>query len=75
MKYGEIGDECWTQDCYEKSTHLLTMRVRTEGYQYEVTYPYCLRDAMYFAGWLPYCYPGKQELVSIMPPSSEMFGR
>jgi hypothetical protein len=68
-------DVCWAAGCNKPSTHTLTTRVLPdeafpEGWLNEVRY--CLNDALYFAAWLPYCYPDQYELVSIMPPASEL---
>lgn len=69
-------DTCHTAGCNNPTTHTLTMRVvfNTDGMEPVVTeIGYCLKDALYFAAWLPYCYPGEQELISITPPCSELF--
>ena len=80
MKYGEIGERCWAGvPCSEVSTHILTTQAKVNlgdaVHEMTVESAYCLDHALYFAAWLPYCYPGEYELVSIMPPASELFGR
>lgn len=74
MKMGDIGEPCYAARCVQDASHILTMRVRGKpNIQSEIAY--CLKDALYFAAWLPYCYPGEQELISITPPASELFNR
>jgi hypothetical protein len=69
---------CTAIRCNKDATHTLTTKVlrgndgRPDFIQ-EVRY--CLDDALYFAAWLPYCYPGEYELISITPPASELFYR
>lgn len=69
--------ECTAIPCSKDATHTLTTRVVATD-----TFPemiketrYCLTCALHFAAWLPYCYPGEYELISITPPASELFGR
>ena len=73
MTYGSIGEECYATTCHETATHEVTTKDISNGPVSEVTAAYCLKDALYFAAWLPYCYPDEYELVSIMPPASELF--
>ena len=76
MENGAKGEKCWSSQCYKVSTHVLTTNVKTRGLRdMEVKTHYCLECAVYFAGWLPYCYPDEQELISIEPPARELFGR
>jgi hypothetical protein len=73
----KADDDCIAHPCNHKATHVLTMKVMADGNfpKWETKNDYCLEHAIYFAGWLPYCYPGKYEVVSITPPASELFGR
>jgi hypothetical protein len=68
---------CWAASCHKTFTHTLKMRVLPTGDmpEWESEIGYCLEHALYFAAWLPYCYPGEQELISIMPPASELFSK
>jgi hypothetical protein len=77
MKYGKIGDECWTALCTKRSTHVLSTihHIGDEIGDMKVKTAYCLEHALYFAAWLPYCYPDQYKLVSIKPSADEMFGR
>lgn len=76
-KYGEIGDECYASGCKSESTHVVTIEIATRREHGTILSKtaYCLHDALYFAAWLPYCYPGEYELISIAPPVSELFDR
>lgn len=60
-----------------EATHTVTIKViKSKGVpEWLNEIEYCLTDAMYFAAWLPYCYPGEYELISIMPPAAELFNR
>ena len=71
----KLDGECWAASCRKLATHTLTTKVlASDGFpEWEKETRYCLDDALYFAAWLPYCYPGEYELVSIMPPASELF--
>jgi hypothetical protein len=71
MQYGEIGEECWASSCPETATHVVTTYYKKM--EMEMGTAYCLKDAMYFAAWLPYCYPDEYTLISITPPASELF--
>lgn len=69
-------EECASIRCHKPATHTVTMRVNwPEGDSMVKEIEYCLDDALYFAAWLPYCYPGEHELISITPPASELFER
>lgn len=70
-------DECNAVPCSKPSTHTLKTRVLADENfdEWENEVEYCLDHAIYFAGWLPYCYPGEYEVISITPPASELFGR
>lgn len=72
---GKIGGKCWAASCNNPATHVLTTKILADEYLEEVEnkVAYCLNDAVYFAGWLPYCYPGEYEVVSINPPASGLF--
>lgn len=68
--------ECTAIPCSEEATHVLTTKVHFDDMDpIDNEIEYCLKDALYFAAWLPYCYPDKYELVSIQPPASELFDR
>lgn len=75
----QVYDECVAASCRKPQTHVLTMRyIDTDesGVGEIITETgYCLEDALYFAAWLPYCYPGEYELISLPPPASELFRR
>lgn len=76
MSYNK--NKCSRAGCNKPKTHTLTTRILpTELFPRPMTQmvDYCLDDALYFAAWLPYCYPGQYELVSISPPASELFNR
>lgn len=75
--YGKIGDKCWAATCPKTATHVLTNIVKATDVFDEWTNEtaYCLEHVLYFAAWLPYCYPGEYEIVSITPPADEFFGR
>ena len=76
MENGKRGEKCWSASCPKVSTHTLTTILKTPGLgDMEVKSHYCLECAVYFAGWLPYCYPDEQTLVGIEPPARELFGR
>lgn len=68
-------NECSAAGCRKEATHTVTTRVLADKdfpeFINEVLY--CLDDALYFAAWLPYCYPDQYELISITPPASELF--
>lgn len=66
---------CLSAVCDKEATHTLTIRnLATESLpEQELKVMYCLHDALYFAAWLPYCYPDEYELISITPPASELF--
>lgn len=68
-------DECTSASCRKEATHTLTTRVAADANFPEMIREtrYCLDCCLYFAAWLPYCYPGEYELVSILPPTSELF--
>jgi hypothetical protein len=67
--------ECWAASCHKDATHTLTTKVLADENfsEWIKETPYCLECALYFAAWLPYCYPDEYELVSITPPASELF--
>lgn len=67
--------KCAASGCPERTTHILTTKVLATSDMPEMIreFKYCLEHALYFAAWLPYCYPGKYELISITPPVSELF--
>lgn len=70
-----IDETCWASRCDEKATHVLTMLVHHDTLgDMQSEYGYCLEHVLYFAAWLPYRYPGDQELISITPPAEEFFG-
>lgn len=72
----DADGKCWAAGCNKPSTHTLTTKIKSEGFEDMINeVRYCLKDALYFAAWLPYCYPGEYELVSIMPPASELFSK
>ena len=75
--YERKDGKCWAASCGKDATHTVTMRiVATEGLEEWISeVRYCLSCALYFAAWLPYCYPGEQELISIAPPASELFSK
>lgn len=66
---------CIAIPCEEKATHTLTTKVSaTDNFpEFEQSNGYCLEHAVYFAGWLPYCYPGEYEVVGITPPAKDLF--
>lgn len=68
-------NECVTAGCRKDATHTVTILVLARGDLPEFIneFQYCLDDALYFAAWLPYCYPDQYELISIRPPASELF--
>lgn len=77
----DYDNKCAQARCLKEATHTVTIRVFADKdrpdvlpeYLNEVRY--CLDDALYFAAWLPYCYPDQYDLVSILPPASELFNR
>lgn len=75
--YENVDGTCWAIHCSAPATHTLTMNIlatdNVGGWVQETHY--CLKDCLYFAAWLPYCYPDEQELVSITPPASELFSK
>lgn len=75
--YSNEDGTCWAQGCYKSATHILTTLVHGRDGMSDTTnvVKYCLHCCMYFAAWLPYCYPGEYELISITPPASELFGK
>jgi hypothetical protein len=75
--YGGIGKPCWEASCPKTATHVLTTLVAGNDVfpESENETAYCLEHVIYFAGWLPYCYPDEYTLVGITPPASELFGR
>lgn len=75
MSFSE--EDCNAAGCLKRHTHTLTTRVEaTDNFPaFEKQTEYCLEHALYFAAWLPYCYPGEYTLISIMPPASELFSR
>lgn len=75
MNYGEIGEECWASGCRDTSTHVLTTRVLRADGDMELKTAYCMKDAMFFAAWLPYRYPNEHKFVSITPSAEEFFGK
>lgn len=68
---------CRAASCNKDVTHYLHIRVvATDDFDEMTTDTgYCLDDCLYFAAWLPYCYPGEYELIGITPPASELFDR
>lgn len=73
--YANEDGTCWSIRCDQPATHTLTTKATFFEPLFEqiAETRYCLNCALYFAAWLPYCYPGEQELVSITPPASELF--
>lgn len=72
-----MNGECSSISCHKPATHTVTIRVLATPHvaEFENSVDYCLDDALYFAAWMPYCYPGQYELISILPPASELFDR
>lgn len=71
-EYNSLGAKCNAAGCLKKSTHKLTTKVLDSSIgEFEQEVWYCLEDALYFASWLPYCYAGKHEFVSIEPTFAE----
>lgn len=70
-------DDCIAAPCSKRATHTLTVRVLAYNIfpEHEMENRYCLEHAVYFAGWLPYCYPSRYQIISITPPASESFRR
>lgn len=69
-----MDKECRTAGCHKQITHHVNIVVHYAGMEpWEDSLGYCFDDALYFAAWLPYCYPDKYELISITPPASELF--
>lgn len=70
-------EECYASRCPKPATHTLTTLIAANDVfpEVEKKTEYCLEHAVYFAGWLPYCYPNEYTLVGIEPPASELFGR
>jgi hypothetical protein len=75
MSFSE--NDCFAAGCSSKHTHTLTMLSEArDGFPaYEQETNYCLEHVLYFAAWLPYCYPGVYTLVGITPPAAELFSK
>jgi hypothetical protein len=67
--------ECWAVRCDKKPTHTVKVRIAANDVfpEREDDTSYCLEHALYFAAWLPYCYPDEYTLIGIYPPASELF--
>ncbi len=64
--------ECTAASCSKPATHTLVV-VRNGGTEDNASkVPYCIDDAIYFAGWIPYAYT--MMVVRIEPSFAEWFG-